>query len=213
MAQCPRCRNRIESKRDVGQISMVCGTCNASFDARHLFAFPDHSTPVAPPRFQDNGVWSIAYLAWFSTTDARSNPLHLELELLGLDGTNIFRLDDPFLTPWFLARELGYRQCRCCPSRMTAYMAAQRGVKEAVEWRDTGRMPTKPEWVRIDPSFRPFEPDNDCELLGWDGGDADTHYRYHPGNPDSSEGGSEKYERRPDILRDFHQRWLARREP
>jgi uncharacterized protein with gpF-like domain len=43
-------------------------------------------------------------LAYYATHDARVRDDHLAMETLGLDGTNIYRADDPiwreYLPPW-----------------------------------------------------------------------------------------------------------------
>lgn len=71
------------------------------------------------------------YRAYFATTDTRVRKQHLELERLGLNGTNIYRADDPvwatFRPPWDF-------NCRCAWSPVTVEQAARRGVTEAKEW-------------------------------------------------------------------------------
>jgi uncharacterized protein with gpF-like domain len=70
-------------------------------------------------------------VAYYATTDSRVRKNHLALEKLGLDGTNIYRADDPtwqrFRPPWDF-------QCRCSWVPITVEQAARRGVTEAKEW-------------------------------------------------------------------------------
>jgi N12 class adenine-specific DNA methylase len=83
------------------------------------------------------------YQAYIATHDARTRHEHRALEKLGLNGTNIYRADDPFwdyfTPPWDY-------QCRCGVQMLTVEQAAARGVKEAQEWLKTGRPPINPEF-------------------------------------------------------------------
>jgi hypothetical protein len=67
------------------------------------------------------------------------------MEQLGLDGTAVYRRDDPvwlkFYPPW------GW-QCRCIVIPLSVEDAAARGVKEAIRWVQTGRPPASPAWVK-----------------------------------------------------------------
>jgi hypothetical protein len=93
------------------------------------------------------------YQEYLAIPDTRVRDEHLALERLGLNGTNIYRRDDPmwqfFTPPW------GF-QCRCGVNLLTVEAAAARGVLEAQEWLRTGQPPAQPEW-RIDAI--PFRPD------------------------------------------------------
>jgi hypothetical protein len=179
MRKCPSCQASIHPPKDSGEVVVACASCLSSFSVQHLFAFPVASHHGVTPAmvFGSDPFGSFPYMFWFSTTDQRSNHLHLELERLGLDGTNIFRRDDPFFAPWFLARELDFPQCRCCTSAASINQAAQRGVKEAIVWYETGKPPSVPHWVEISSKFRPFESNNDCELCGT----LPPEFRHHPG--------------------------------
>lgn len=71
------------------------------------------------------------YAAYSATADSRVRPEHWALESHGLNGTNIYRYDDPtfqkFRPPWSY-------QCRCRWTPQTVEQAARRGVEEAKEW-------------------------------------------------------------------------------
>ncbi len=100
------------------------------------------------------------YAAYNPIIDGRVRDEHLALGAksdenggpLGLDGTNIYRADDPmwqfFTPPWDY-------NCRCGKTFLTLEQAARRGVKEAQRWLETGEPPAVPEY-RIDViGFRP----------------------------------------------------------
>lgn len=76
-------------------------------------------------------VDAFPYRAYYATSDTRVRKEHRALEKLGLDGTNIYRADDPsfikFRPPWDF-------QCRCSWTPVTVEQAARRGVREAQEW-------------------------------------------------------------------------------
>lgn len=92
------------------------------------------------------------YQAYHAIHDGRVRETHKALETLGLNGTNVYRRDDPFwdhfTPPW------GY-QCRCGTNALTIDAAAELGVKEAIAWRDSGSPPSEPEH-RLE--FIPFSP-------------------------------------------------------
>ena len=85
--------------------------------------------------------------------DGRTREDHLALASLGLNGTGVFRRDDPmwrlFTPPW------GY-QCRCGVNLLTIDAAARRGVVEASLWESSGEPPANPEH-RL--QFIPFRPE------------------------------------------------------
>lgn len=94
------------------------------------------------------------YMEYQPIDDARCRPEHLALGSLGLNGTGLYRRDDPmwnfFLPPWDY-------NCRCSYTLNTIEAAARKGVKEAQKWLRTGIPPEQPEW-RID--FIKFRPKN-----------------------------------------------------
>ena len=126
------------------------------------------------------------YFRWCPVGDGRTSDEHVGLEEMGLDGTNIFRCDDPTFARWFAARREGLRPCRCSTIPVTIEKAADEGIREARRWRETDKPPSTPVWVRP-PSFDPWT-DSACELLGWGSphsGYNDDDFRNHPANPDS----------------------------
>ena len=94
------------------------------------------------------------YRAYFPIHDARCREEHRKLETLGLNGTNVYRGDDPvwreFCPPWAW-------NCRCAWVALDKEQAAERGVKEAKEWVRTGIPPATPEWVEHPPFVAPPE--------------------------------------------------------
>lgn len=91
------------------------------------------------------------YVEYHSVHDQRRRPEHGALEKLGIQGTNVYRRDDPviqkFWPPWDY-------QCRCAVIPLTLEDAAARGIREAQEWLQTGIPPAQPSFV----SPPPFEP-------------------------------------------------------
>lgn len=91
------------------------------------------------------------YSAYDAIHDGRVRENHLALERLGINGTNIYRNDDPvfqvFRPPW------DYND-RCGWTPMTVRQAAERGVKEAQIWLDTGMEPAVKAHVPM-PNFAP----------------------------------------------------------
>lgn len=91
------------------------------------------------------------YLAYHAVHDGRVRQDHLTMEELGLDGTNVYRRDDPiwerFTPPWDY-------QCRCAIVPMTVEDAARAGVREARQWLRDGLPPATPQWVQP-PPFNP----------------------------------------------------------
>ena len=83
------------------------------------------------------------YQKYVPIHDDRVRHEHKQLGELGLNGTGIYRRDDPFwdhyTPPW------GFN-CRCGVSPMTKEKAAAQGVREAQEWVRTGVPPETPEW-------------------------------------------------------------------
>jgi 2'-5' RNA ligase len=94
------------------------------------------------------------YARYDATHDARTRPEHLALERMGLDGTNVFRIDDPvfikFRPPW----EWG---CRCIWTPISVESAAALGVREAQRWLETGEPPATPQYVNMPPFEPPAE--------------------------------------------------------
>lgn len=84
------------------------------------------------------------YLRYYATHDSRVRPDHLALETAGLNGTGIYRSDDPiwdrYYPPWAW-------NCRCHVVPYSLEDAAAEGVEEAAEWLRTGRPPRVPQFV------------------------------------------------------------------
>ena len=95
---------------------------------------------------------ALPYKAYYAIHDGRVRPEHLALEHLGLNGTNIYRADDPmwqmFDPPW------GFN-CRCSATLISVRRAAEAGVLEARRWLDTGEPPENPEYRLFAIDFRP----------------------------------------------------------
>lgn len=83
------------------------------------------------------------YQEYIPIHDARARPAHRALGELGLDGTGIYRVDDPF---WDVFTPPLFFNCRCSVRLLTLEQAAQAGVKEAQVWLRTGRPPLQPEY-------------------------------------------------------------------
>jgi SPP1 gp7 family putative phage head morphogenesis protein len=82
------------------------------------------------------------YQEYIHIGDTRVRSTHAQMSKLGLDGTGIYRRDDPvwdrFTPPWDY-------QCRCTVRLVTIEAAARAGVEEAKLWLETGRPPINPE--------------------------------------------------------------------
>lgn len=88
------------------------------------------------------------YVLYSATHDSRVRPDHLAMESLGLNGTAVYRADDPiwdhFYPPWAW-------NCRCTAIPLSIEDAAEYGVQEAIDWRDSGVAPQFPQWVPSPP--------------------------------------------------------------
>lgn len=93
------------------------------------------------------------YQRYLAVHDARTRDAHLELEKLGIEGTAIYRREDPFWDyftgPWDY-------QCRCGVQPMTIQAAARAGLKEAQIWLKSGVRPPLESRLPFIP-FRPRE--------------------------------------------------------
>lgn len=142
--------------------SMLAGDSIASFrrrleaelgesalDARHVETV--HRTVVqtayAEGRRRMEGDPVVAatfpYKEYLPIRDGRARQEHKDLGVLGLDGTGVYRADDPmwemFDPPWDW-------NCRCGANLLTLRKAASKGVREAQRWLDTGVAPEAPTW-------------------------------------------------------------------
>jgi len=88
------------------------------------------------------------YVEYHAAHDGRVRRDHLEMEHLGINGTNIYRADDPvirkFWPPWSF-------NCRCVVVPIPLEVAAERGIPEAVKWQETGVSPVSPSFVAPPP--------------------------------------------------------------
>jgi hypothetical protein len=91
------------------------------------------------------------YLSFDPIPDDRTPATHLALARFGLNGTNIYRRDDPF---WRQFMPPLTDLCRCGINLLTIRHAAELGAREAQEWLRTGQPPERPEWVKM-PRFDP----------------------------------------------------------
>lgn len=92
------------------------------------------------------------YLEWSATHDSRVRPDHLAMETAGLDGTGVYRADDPV---WDWAYPPAGWNCRCVVIPTTVEQAAEAGVKEARLWLESGRPPAVPAFVGAVPLVLP----------------------------------------------------------
>lgn len=84
------------------------------------------------------------YILYDFTRDARTRPEHVYLGTHGLDGTGVYRANDPVIRKFF--PPCGWR-CRCLGVMLTLEDAAARGVREARQWLATGVEPSPPQYV------------------------------------------------------------------
>jgi hypothetical protein len=66
----------------------------------------------------------------------------------GIQGTGIYRSDDP---TWERIKPPRHHLCRCARICYTLQRAAEKGIREAVEWFATGRPPAQPAWMPMPP--------------------------------------------------------------
>lgn len=88
---------------------------------------------------------AVPYLLYSAVHDSRTRPEHRALEAMGLDGTGVYRADDPvwdsYYPPWAW-------NCRCHAVPLGVADAAGYGVREAQEWLRTGSPPRVPQFAR-----------------------------------------------------------------
>ncbi len=91
------------------------------------------------------------YATYEAIHDDRVRHNHLALESHGIEGSNVYRIDDPvfqlFRPPW------DYND-RCAWIPITVRSAAEKGIKEARQWLDSGHEPSPPAFVAM-PPFQP----------------------------------------------------------
>lgn len=91
------------------------------------------------------------YSRYDSIHDDRVRPEHRAMDEHGIDGSNVYRTDDPvfqtFRPPWSY-------NCRCAWTPLTVRQAAEEGIPEAQEWMRTGVEPENKAFVPM-PDFAP----------------------------------------------------------
>jgi SPP1 gp7 family putative phage head morphogenesis protein len=88
------------------------------------------------------------YVKWSARHDSRVRKDHLAMEKSGIDGTAVYRADDPLIRAcWPPA---GYN-CRCHLIPLSIADAAKLGVREAQEWLASGVPPSVVAWVKSVP--------------------------------------------------------------
>lgn len=99
-----------------------------------------HSNPVVAEVFP--------YVESLPIDDSRITDLCWTIAHSGLDGTGVYRVDDP---TWRKFRNPRHWRCRCGRNYLTVEQAARRGVREAMEWHRSGRPPVSPQYVTHPP--------------------------------------------------------------
>jgi SPP1 gp7 family putative phage head morphogenesis protein len=88
------------------------------------------------------------YVLYSAVHDSRTEPTHKMMESLGLNGTAVYRADDPvirkFWAPWRW-------NCRCACISISVADAAKHGCQEAIQWQKTGIPPAVPQYVKHPP--------------------------------------------------------------
>lgn len=84
------------------------------------------------------------YLLWSATHDGRTEQSHLDMEKAGLDGTAVYRADDPI---WYQFLPPARWNCRCEVIILSIEDAAAHGCREAQKWERTGSPPIIPQFV------------------------------------------------------------------
>lgn len=76
--------------------------------------------------------------------DSRLSDLCAVVSRSGIQGTGIYRRDDP---TWQRLKPPRHPRCRCGRNPLTVAMAARAGIREAEKWLETGKPPLVPAWV------------------------------------------------------------------
>lgn len=88
------------------------------------------------------------YVRWAATRDGRVRPDHLAMETSGIQGSDIYRCDDPQLRRVWPPCSWN---CRCIVIPTDVETAAAAGIYEARQWLLTGIPPVEPVWVQSVP--------------------------------------------------------------
>lgn len=84
------------------------------------------------------------YVINLGIPDSRQTDLCYEIDHAGLDGTPVYNYSDPV---WRHYRPIRHYNCRCAPRMLTIAEAADRGVREAQRWLETGVPPAPRQFV------------------------------------------------------------------
>ena len=159
-------REGAEAKQFVRQVNELLDG-GAGLSEAHVHQVFRNNTNAGMSNGQDRALRNplvndaFPYRAYHATTDARVRPDHILMERSGLNGTNVYRADDPvfneFRPPWSW-------NCRCSWTPLSVRQAARKGVTEAIEWWERAKAmadeaggrpeeylartpPSDPEWV------------------------------------------------------------------
>lgn len=158
---CPWCGAKLHASRETVEEARNQGSCPTCKLVVHLLSEDDAD------------MWeSFPLVKWAPCDDGRSSRSHVALAKCGINGTEYFRRDDPILEGWWIARRKGVRPCRCMTIAVYKSDVAKLGL---------------PSILVTPPPFDPWDPADDCMLMGWGNKYStwnDAEYEHHPGNPD-----------------------------
>lgn len=92
------------------------------------------------------------YVLWTAVHDSRVRSDHLAMEKAGIQGTAIYRRDDPLIQQAWPPASFN---CRCHVIPLSLEDAAGYGIREALIWLQTGEPPATPAWVKSVPIIQP----------------------------------------------------------
>lgn len=126
-------------------LDALAGVFTARLSLGQLLRWPD-GPPPEPDHTHLLGVFP--YAETIPIRDARLSELCATAAKSGINGTAVYRRDDPV---WREYQPPRHPNCRCGRMILTVHMAASRGIKEAEEWLRTGEAPSSPAWVTRPP--------------------------------------------------------------
>lgn len=134
---CPWCGKRLKSDDELSK-KRRCPQC----------------LKVAAPLYFDDPYMAAGFpfVEWHIRDDVRYSRGHAAMLTHGIDGTNVYHVEDPVLSGWWEARRKGLRPCHC----MTIEI-----VKEDVDKRGLAKVFVKP--LRFDP----WKAGDKCEKVEW----------------------------------------------
>ena len=116
-----------------------------------------------PPELRDE----FPYIQWDPVGDGRTHGHHNAMQFLGIQGTAIYRYDDPVMRPRIRRESQGKPVCRCGMCNLSLSDAVAAGIQEAIDWEQTGKRPKEKAWVTL--PFNPWARSNKCERMDSDG--------------------------------------------